>query len=166
MKKFFVACALFFAFAFPVVSHAQTIGIDTPLDQVETEGFLGAFVGEQCLTNGNCSVCDIMRLVVGAAQVMTQVAGGITLVVFLIGAFMLITSQGDPNKVGAGKKAMTGAITGLIIVLLAWPIVNIVIQTVVPAGDDPYRLRDSWNKNLERACAKIEAKQKDIFERK
>lgn len=43
-----------------------------------------------------------------------SIVGGIAFLYLLYGAFLLMTSQGDPERLNQGKKAVYGAITGLI----------------------------------------------------
>ncbi len=57
---------------------------------------------------------------------------GMTLVV-LYGAYLMITSGGDPTKFAKGQKAITYAVLGLILILLSWAIVAI-IRSVLSAS--------------------------------
>ena len=47
----------------------------------------------------------------------------------LIGGFQWMTAAGNEEKVEKAKKIISAAIVGLIIILLAWAIVNFVIGT-------------------------------------
>lgn len=44
----------------------------------------------------------------------------------LVGAFLLMTSQGNPEKIESGKKTITYAILGLVIIALASSVVAVV----------------------------------------
>jgi hypothetical protein len=46
---------------------------------------------------------------------------------FVVGGGMLLISTGNPNRVSLGKKIITSAIIGILIVSLSWLIINTVI---------------------------------------
>ena len=50
--------------------------------------------------------------------------------IIIVGGVNYATSQGDPSKVTKGKKVLIGGIVGLIIVLLAFAIVNFVLKAL------------------------------------
>lgn len=61
-------------------------------------------------------------------------AVGVCTLIFLLGASQLVISHGDQTKVDNGKKMMTGALTGLAIVLGSYGILRTVIFFLY-AGD-------------------------------
>lgn len=64
-------------------------------------------------------------------NVLFSVAGGLSLLFILYGAFLLSTSQARPEKLNHGKKVVVGAIAGLIFTLLAVFLVNFIGGTVL-----------------------------------
>lgn len=46
-------------------------------------------------------------------------AGGIAFLLILAGAFQIMTSAGNPEKLNEGKEMVTGAITGLLLVIFS-----------------------------------------------
>lgn len=62
--------------------------------------------------NPNAFVGSIMGLAIG-------IAGGIAFLLIIIGAFLVLTSSGNPEKVQAGKELITSAITGLLLIIFA-----------------------------------------------
>jgi uncharacterized membrane protein len=56
--------------------------------------------------------------------------GIVAVIIIIIGAIHYMTSQGDPSKVTTGKKTIIGGVIGLIIVLLAFAIVNFVLNSL------------------------------------
>lgn len=56
--------------------------------------------------------------------------GIVAVIVIIVGGVNYATSQGDPSKVTKGKKILIGGIVGLIIVLLAFAIVNFVLKAL------------------------------------
>jgi len=45
--------------------------------------------------------------------------GGIALIIMIFGAFQIITSAGDPDKLKAGKEIIGAAVAGLLLIILA-----------------------------------------------
>ena len=57
---------------------------------------------------------------------------GLVAVLFIVyGGMLYITSAGDPEKAGKGKTILMYAVIGIVIVALAWTIVNTVITNIV-----------------------------------
>lgn len=54
-------------------------------------------------------------------------AGSVAAMAIVYGAFTLLTSAGESEKVESAKKTITYAIIGLVIIALAKPIINFVI---------------------------------------
>ncbi len=50
--------------------------------------------------------------------------------IIIVGALQLLTSGGDPKKIGAGKNMITYALIGLAIILLARGIVAMIKQAI------------------------------------
>ncbi len=75
----------------------------------------------------------------GAAGAVTQtlltlifrIAGGIAFLYLMYGAFLIITSQGDAEKLNYGKRVITGAIVGLIFSLSALLIVSLIASQIL-----------------------------------
>lgn len=58
------------------------------------------------------------------AQFIFNLAVWIAPIMFIIGGFYYLTAQGEPQKIETGKKIMTYAAIGLIIVIAAWGMVE------------------------------------------
>lgn len=54
------------------------------------------------------------------------IAGGIALLLIIIAGFQIATSSGDPKKLGAGKELLTAAITGLLLIIFALVILEVI----------------------------------------
>lgn len=57
-------------------------------------------------------------------------AGTLAVIVIVIAGFMYVLSSGNPQNVMRAKNAIIGAVVGLIIVLLAFGITNIVLKGI------------------------------------
>ncbi len=60
-----------------------------------------------------------------------RVAGGIALLYLIYGAYLIITSQSDPEKLNYGKRTVAAAIVGLIFSLFSVFIVNLLATGVL-----------------------------------
>jgi hypothetical protein len=63
-----------------------------------------------------------------------DVASPLAIIMVLIGAFQLITSSGDPEKVSQGRKTIMYAAIGLVIALLAGGVVKIIQSFIAGAS--------------------------------
>ncbi len=57
-------------------------------------------------------------------------AGIIAVIVIVIAGFFYVFSRGDQSQITRAKNAILGAVIGLVIIILAFSITNIVIQGV------------------------------------
>lgn len=60
-----------------------------------------------------------------------KMIGGIALLYFMYGAFLVITSQSDPEKLNHGKRVLYGAIIGLVLVLTSVLLVNMIGSNIL-----------------------------------
>ncbi len=89
----------------------------------------------------SCTVCDLWHLSDHLINFLIfALMGPLVILAFMWGGFTYLTSGGDPKKVSQGTSIMTGAITGLVISLAAWLIVDTVIKTL--ANDE---FSAAWN---------------------
>jgi hypothetical protein len=85
-----------------------------------------------CITAGNwwtilgCLPTGQASLVQTLVNLITGVAGGISFLIMIKGAFLMMTSQGNIYRLRAGKSSMTKGAAGLVIVLFA----TIILRTI------------------------------------
>lgn len=65
-----------------------------------------------------------------------RIAGGIAFLYLLYGAFLILTSQSNPERLEQGKKTVFGAVVGLVFVLMSVFITNFVANQIlkIPTG--------------------------------
>lgn len=56
----------------------------------------------------------------------------LSVIYIIIGGFKLTTSGGDKEKISSAKKTITAALVGCLIVLLAYPILNVIAYVLTP----------------------------------
>ncbi|RJO59371.1 hypothetical protein C4546_02415 [Candidatus Parcubacteria bacterium] len=74
---------------------------------------------------------DLKQTVLNVISFVLGLLGLIAVIMILYGGFIWLTAGGNEDKVGSAKKIISAAIVGLIVVLLAWAIVNFVIKSTV-----------------------------------
>lgn len=62
---------------------------------------------------------DPIGLVIWFLNFSSQIGGGIAFLLLLYGAFTLMTSAGNPEKVNQGKEIITSALSGLLLIIFA-----------------------------------------------
>ena len=93
-------------------------------------------VGESVSAFSECNVektegdKSLMSNVSMLINVFASVMGFLAVGMIIYGGFMLLTAQGDPAKIKRGKDVVTYSIIGLILVMLAYAIVNFVMTNV------------------------------------
>ncbi len=131
-----------------------------PLQTSAQEGLLQQALGRDsaCLVSGSCSVCDALRVIIKIAEWLTGLSALLVMVVLIYGAFLLITSSGESDKIGDGKNAIKAAVIGLVIVMIAWPAVHLLILVMVGESNDDLgkKLKTGWYNSLNAECEKIE----------
>ena len=92
-------------------------------------------VGESVSALSECNVektegdKSLMSNVSMLINVFASVMGFLAVGMIIYGGFMLLTAQGDPAKIKRGKDEVTYSIIGVLLVLLAYAIVNFVMNS-------------------------------------
>ena len=85
----------------------------------------------QCSMNADSSTPNNLWDTINAIiNVMIAVIGIVSVIMMILGGVWFLTSQGDPGKVKKGKDTILYGIIGLIVALLAFAIVNFVLEGV------------------------------------
>ncbi|MDA2935755.1 pilin [Patescibacteria group bacterium AH-259-L05] len=70
-----------------------------------------------CVFCGDCDLSNFLALGVNIAKIILRYLGVFALLMFIIGGVIWITSGGSTGKVQLGKKIISGAVVGMVIVL-------------------------------------------------
>jgi hypothetical protein len=90
---------------------------------------------EDCRKTGDCSLCDFLQLFTNLARWILSVMGGVAMIWFVLAGIGFIVSFGNAEKVAENKKAIVGAVFGIIIILAAWLLVNLIFFHLVGDGN-------------------------------
>lgn len=104
-----VSLALFFA---PQIARAQVL-FELP---------------ECAKTTGDCQLGDAVNTLINVAEFIFGIAGSLTLLMFMYGGFMWVTSGGSASRVSKGKDIIFSAIVGLLIVFLSAAVVQYALK--------------------------------------
>lgn len=74
---------------------------------------------------GNATLDSAAQLLTATVDLALTLAGIAALIMFLWGVFDLISSTGDENKIKKGKSTITWSLIGLVIIVAAKTIINI-----------------------------------------
>jgi len=86
-----------------------------------------------CACCQRCTICNFVNVFLNVARVGLGFLGIISLLMFMIGGIIWITASGNSDRINKGKSILTGTITGIIIVLVAWVLIN---TTVIILTDE------------------------------
>lgn len=75
--------------------------------------------GDGILTALGCIPAKPTDLIVGLLKFATGIGGGIAFLIMLYGAFEMMTSAGNPERIKAGHERMTSAVIGLLFIIFS-----------------------------------------------
>lgn len=101
-----------------------------------------------CVSEGYCSLCDIMQLAINFGKFLLGIVGSLALLMFVYGGFMWLTSGGEASRIEAGKKILVNSVIGVGITFFAWVVVAFVVSTLT-AGNASFK----WDVTLN--CAPL-----------
>lgn len=84
-------------------------------------------------TNENAKVCkgkdeDAGALIKTVVNTLLYVLGSIAVIMIIVGGIRYATSGGDASGIKGGKDTILYAVIGLVVAMLAWAIVNFVVE--------------------------------------
>jgi len=89
-----------------------------------------------CTSTGRCTICDLVQTAINIGQYVLGFIGSITLLMFVYGGVVMLTSAGNPSKVQEGKSILINAVIGLLIAFLAYTVVTFVVSAVTGGNWD------------------------------
>ena len=89
---------------------------------------------------------DLTQTISNLVAILLGLVGVVGVGYFIYGAYMYLTASGAPNQMERGKSAMMTALAGIVLALVAYGVVELVVNAVVdpavtpdipdPTGDD------------------------------
>ena len=82
-----------------------------------------------CVKGGdNCTLNEMVGIGINVANIILAATGALSLLMFIIGGFMMLLSGGSSEMVEKGKKTLIGAVIGLIIIFSSYIIIKFVTE--------------------------------------
>lgn len=105
--------------------------------------------GGDCKEKGECSLDQIMQVVVNVTIFILGISGSVVLLMFVYGGFLWVTSQGNAQRVEKGKDTITQAVIGFALILLAYSMINFLIAALAGNAATP---GDTLEETIREAC--------------
>lgn len=129
MKKALIHTFVFLLFVTLFVSGANANGVDPNKSQID--------IVPSAIGPIDASANDVVRFAINGLIVIGVIA---SLLFLLWGGLRWILSGGDKGKVDAARSTIVAAIVGLVIVILAYVIINTVLTIVTGSGLSGFNL--------------------------
>ncbi len=81
-------------------------------------------------TQGNYEINDLVGLFIIAARIILGISGSLALLMFVYGGFLFLVSAGNNERVERGKRAISAAVVGLVIIFSSYAIVGLVFKAL------------------------------------
>jgi hypothetical protein len=75
----------------------------------------------------DCGLTQMLEVVVNVSSLIVAMTGSVALLMFTVGGLMFIASAGNQERVQKGKAILQAAVIGIVLVLGAWMIINVII---------------------------------------
>lgn len=112
------------------VINEEVGGVVTPVTLYGKNAAACAQAGSLASNPESCNGDDLNTVVQTIINTVIFVVGMLAVVMIILGGVSYATSQGDPSKVTKAKNTIMYGIIGLVICLLAFAIVNFVLQAL------------------------------------
>jgi len=103
-----------------VFAYASSICSASDFCKESEVGPFMAHITSQCGNQGDCSLEDIMTVVVNVGNYIVGLIGAVVLLMYVVGGFFWLSSAGSKERVATGKKYMTTSTIGLLIVMFSY----------------------------------------------
>lgn len=113
---------------------AVPVLVSTPVQAATTQEELcrGANIGNPNACTGSPATADtqLKDRISTITNTILYITGAIAVIVLIFGGFRYVTSTGDASRIKQAKDTIVYAITGIVVALLAFAIVNFVISRI------------------------------------
>jgi hypothetical protein len=109
--------------------------IQSPCDNAESKGLpgctgTGLFGGLFKPAAGTTGLTAIQNTIATIGTFLIGIIAAISVIFLILGAYNMVSDNGDGKSFAAGKSRIVNAIIGLVVALLAFAIINVVISVV------------------------------------
>ena len=118
--------ALILIVAAPLSLQAQ-VDITTPIVDITTPNEDGT---DTKYATGDYDLSDVTKLFITASNWILGIVGSLTLVMFIYGGLLFLTSSGSSEQVTKAKGVLVSAVIGLVIVFSSYLIIKFALGSV------------------------------------
>jgi len=97
-----------------------------------------------------CTWCDLMQLIKNVIDFLMYLVIPLSVIMIVVGGIIIMTAAGSTQRASRGKEIVTAALTGLLIALLSWIIIDTILKIIstAPQGSGPAVIEGygPWNK--------------------
>lgn len=97
--------------------------------------------GDKCISRGDVATLEGIECAFeNVVMVVLALAGIILFIMLLTGGFKFLTSGGDQKQVEAAKGTLTHAIAGLVVLVLAYVIIQLIANVTGASGITNFKI--------------------------
>jgi len=97
-------------------------------------GLLADLTHKECTACGQCDIADFFIVGNTIVKLILGLSGSVMLLMVVYGGFLWLSSAGNSSQVDKGKKVVTGALIGLVIVFGAYTAVQFILGALGLGG--------------------------------
>ncbi len=103
----------------------------------------------------DCGTCQIVQLANNVTDIIIVLAVGISVIIFIYAGWLMLSSAGNAAQVKKGKGVMTNVLIGLIIILTAWLVIDVMLKSLLPNGEVQFGTNSPmpWNQMNQITCS-------------
>ncbi|MBI2099548.1 TrbC/VirB2 family protein [Candidatus Uhrbacteria bacterium] len=121
--------------------------------------FLPRLIPEACTRGATetskCGLPQLIQVGINIVRLILAISGSLALFMFIYGGFKWLTAAGVAEQVDEGRKILTGAVIGLIIIFGAATIINFAQQTLITREIAGSRCQDLSTETTSFECTEI-----------
>ncbi|NQV13459.1 MAG: hypothetical protein HQ530_04125 [Parcubacteria group bacterium] len=91
------------------------------------QGIFTKGLSDVCLGCGECSQCDVFQVIINIVTFVFSMAGALAVFFMVNAGFSFALAKGNQEHITKAKGALSAAVIGVIIILIAWALVNTVL---------------------------------------
>jgi len=80
--------------------------------------------------SGLNSATSLSELIVGIVNIMLLFAGSVAVIFVIVGGYQYVTSGGNEEQAEKGRKTLVNSIIGIVIIVLAYVVINVISNLV------------------------------------
>ena len=90
-------------------------------------------------TGNISSATSLSQLLPMVIELLLGIAGGVAVIFVIIGGYQYITSGGNEESAEKGRKTLTNAVIGIVIIVLSYAIITVISNLVTTPGGYGYK---------------------------